>query len=188
MGGFQFVQKYSWVNSLNISYHIGIDGMSLLLIMLTTFLTPLALLGTWNSVQRQIKGYTAMVLLLEVGMIGVFASLDLFLFYIFWEAMLIPMYFIIGIWGGPNRIYAAVKFFLYTLFGSVLMLVAILSLGYFASTVPKRAVYINLLDLYSLGTVASGQLTDVDVCGIWFELCNQSTYMAITYMAARCAR
>jgi NADH-quinone oxidoreductase subunit M len=149
-GGFQFLQKYTWVSSLNISYHIGIDGMSLLLIMLTTFLTPLALLGTWNSIQRQIKGYTMMVLLLEVGMIGVFASLDLFLFYIFWEAMLIPMYFIIGIWGGSNRIYAAVKFFLYTLFGSVLMLVAILSLGYFASTVPNGQFTSNLLDLYRL--------------------------------------
>jgi NADH-quinone oxidoreductase subunit M len=84
--GFQFEQKWMWISSLNITYHVGIDGMSLLLILLTTFLTPLAVLGTWNSVQRQIKNYTAMVLMLEVGMIGVFASLDLFLFYIFWEA------------------------------------------------------------------------------------------------------
>jgi NADH-quinone oxidoreductase subunit M len=148
--GFQFVQKYLWISSLNISYHIGIDGMSLLLILLTTFLTPLALLGTWNSIAVKLKGYTAMVLLLEVGMIGVFASLDLFLFYIFWEAMLIPMYFIIGIWGGANRIYAAIKFFLYTLFGSLLMLVAILSLGYFASTMPGGQFTTNLIDLYRL--------------------------------------
>jgi NADH-quinone oxidoreductase subunit M len=149
-GGFQFIQKQTWISSLNISYHLGIDGMSLLLIMLTTFLTPLALLGTWNSIVRQLKGYTIMVLLLEVGMIGVFASLDLFLFYIFWEAMLIPMYFIIGIWGGPNRIYAAVKFFLFTLFGSLLMLVAIISLGYFASTIPNGQFTTNLLDLYRI--------------------------------------
>ena len=148
--GFQFVQKYLWISSLNISYHIGIDGMSLLLILLTTFLTPLALLGTWNSIAVKLKGYTAMVLLLEVGMIGVFASLDLFLFYIFWEAMLIPMYFIIGIWGGANRIYAAIKFFLYTLFGSLLMLVAILSLGYFASTMPGGQFTTNLINLYRL--------------------------------------
>ena len=148
--GFQFQQKIIWISSLNISYHVGIDGMSLLLILLTTFLTPLALLGTWNSIQQQIKNYTVMVLLLEVGMIGVFASLDLFLFYIFWEAMLIPMYFIIGIWGGQNRIYAAVKFFLYTLFGSVLMLVAIISLGYFASTVPGGKFTTDLLDLYRI--------------------------------------
>ena len=149
-GGFQFLQKILWISSLNISYHVGIDGMSLLLIMLTTFLTPLALLGTWNSIEKQLKGYTVMVLLLEVGMIGVFASLDLFLFYIFWEAMLIPMYFIIGIWGGQNRIYAAVKFFLYTLFGSLLMLVAIISLGLFASTIPNGQFTTDLLDLYRI--------------------------------------
>jgi NADH-quinone oxidoreductase subunit M len=148
--GFQFEQKCMWISSLNITYHVGIDGMSLLLILLTTFLTPLAVLGTWNSVQRQIKNYTAMVLMLEVGMIGVFASLDLFLFYMFWEAMLIPMYFIIGIWGGQNRIYAAVKFFLYTLLGSVLMLVAIISLGYFASTIPGGQFTTDLLDLYRI--------------------------------------
>jgi NADH-quinone oxidoreductase subunit M len=149
-GGFQFLHKFAWIDSLNISYFVGIDGMSLLLILLTTFLTPLALLGTWNSIEKQLKGYSMMVLLLEVGMIGVFASLDLFLFYIFWEAMLIPMYFIIGIWGGPNRMYAAVKFFLFTLFGSVLMLVAIIWLGYFASTVPGGQFTTNLFDLYHI--------------------------------------
>ncbi|MGB2867973.1 MAG: NADH-quinone oxidoreductase subunit M [Bacteroidota bacterium] len=131
--GFQFILQVPWISGINISYFVGIDGMSLLLILLTTFLTPLALLGTWNSVQERIKEYTMMILLLEVGMLGVFAALDLFLFYVFWEAMLIPMYFIIGIWGGQDRVYAAVKFFLYTLMGSLLMLVAILSLGYFAS-------------------------------------------------------
>ena len=150
IGGFQFLHKFTWIGSLNISYFVGIDGMSLLLILLTTFLTPLALLGTWNSIEKQLKGYSMMVLLLEVGMIGVFASLDLFLFYIFWEAMLIPMYFIIGVWGGPNRIYAAVKFFLFTLFGSVLMLVAIIWLGYFASTVPGGQFTTNLFDLYRI--------------------------------------
>jgi NADH-quinone oxidoreductase subunit M len=146
--GFQFLQTFPWVSNLNISYCVGIDGMSLLLIMLTTFLTPLALLGTWNSIEKQLKEYSIMLLLLEVGMVGVFASLDLFLFYIFWEAMLIPMYFIIGIWGGSNRIYAAMKFFLFTLFGSVLMLVAIISLACFAATVPGGQFTTNLLDLY----------------------------------------
>ncbi len=158
VSGFQFQQKIIWISSLNISYHVGIDGMSLLLILLTTFLTPLALLGTWNSIQKQIKNYTVMVLLLEVGMIGVFASLDLFLFYIFWEAMLIPMYFIIGIWGGQNRIYAAVKFFLYTLFGSVIMLVAIISLGYFASTIPGGKFTTDLLDLYRIAPALPANL------------------------------
>jgi NADH-quinone oxidoreductase subunit M len=149
--GFQFREYAVWVQSLNIGYYVGIDGMSLLLIVLTTFLTPIALLGTWNSIEHKLRGYTMMILLLEVGMVGVFASLDLFLFYMFWEAMLIPMYFIIGIWGGQNRIYAAIKFFLFTLFGSLLMLVAILALGYYASTLPDGYFTTNLVQLYSVG-------------------------------------
>jgi NADH-quinone oxidoreductase subunit M len=148
--GFQFKEYAVWIAGLNISYYVGIDGISLLLIILTTFLTPLALLGTWNSVQKRLREYTMMILLLEVGMIGVFASLDLFLFYVFWEAMLIPMYFIIGIWGGQERVYAAVKFFLFTLFGSLLMLVAILSLGYYASTLPGGYFTTNLVQLYNV--------------------------------------
>jgi len=148
--GFQLLQQAAWIPSFNITYFVGIDGLSLLLIALTTFLTPLALIGTWNSIQHRLKEYTAMVLLLEVGMVGVFAALDLVLFYVFWEAMLIPMYFIIGIWGGQDRVYAAVKFFLYTLFGSLLMLVAILTLGYFASTQPGGRFTTNLLELYQV--------------------------------------
>ena len=147
---FQFQQQVMWIRSLNIGYYVGIDGMALLLIVLTTFLTPLALLGTWNSVEHRIKEYTMMVLLLELGMVGVFAAIDLFLFYVFWEAMLIPMYFIIGIWGGQDRVYAAVKFFLYTLFGSLLMLVAILALGYFASTLPEGRFTTSLPTLYAI--------------------------------------
>jgi NADH-quinone oxidoreductase subunit M len=150
VAGFQFVQSVVWISGLNISYHVGIDGLSLLMILLTTFLTPLALLGTWNSIEQRIREYTMMILLLETGMIGVFASLDLFLFYVFWEAMLIPMYFIIGLWGGQNRVYAAVKFFLYTLFGSLLMLVAIIALGYFAQTFPGGAFTTNLVTLYGV--------------------------------------
>jgi NADH-quinone oxidoreductase subunit M len=146
---FQFKEYVVWIAGLNISYFVGIDGISLLLILLTTFLTPLALLGTWNSIHHRIREYTMMILLLEVGMVGVFASLDLFLFYVFWEAMLIPMYFIIGIWGGPDRVYAAVKFFLFTLFGSLLMLVAILALGVYASTLPGGYFTTNLIQLYA---------------------------------------
>ena len=152
MPGFQFVQQFVWIGGLNISYHVGIDGLSLLMILLTTFLTPIALLGTWNSIEKRVREYTMMILLLETGMIGVFASLDLFLFYIFWEAMLIPMYFIIGFWGGQERIYAAVKFFLYTLFGSLLMLVAIIALGYFASTMPGGAFTTNIVSLYGVAS------------------------------------
>jgi NADH-quinone oxidoreductase subunit M len=148
--GFQFKEFGVWIAGLNISYFVGIDGISLLLIMLTTFLTPLALLGTWNSVHKRLREYTMMILLLEVGMVGVFAALDLFLFYVFWEAMLIPMYFIIGIWGGQERVYAAVKFFLFTLFGSLLMLVAILALGIYASTLPGGYFTTNLVQLYNV--------------------------------------
>lgn len=148
--GMQFVEKVDWIPSLNISYHLGIDGMSLLLVVLTTFLTPIALLASWESIEQRLKGYVSLMLLLEVGTLGVFMALDLFLFYVFWEAMLIPMYFIIGIWGGKERIYAAVKFFLYTMFGSLLMLVAILWLGYYASTVPGGTFTTNLMDLYAV--------------------------------------
>ncbi len=127
---YQFEEFANWLPSLGANYHVGIDGISLLLVLLTTFLTPLALLGAWHAVEDRVKEFVATVLILETGMLGVFISLDLFLFYVFWEAMLIPMYFIIGVWGGANRIYAAVKFVLYTMVGSVLMLVAILALYY----------------------------------------------------------
>jgi NADH-quinone oxidoreductase subunit M len=128
--GYQFEENRRWMPTLGVAYHVGIDGISLLLVLLTTFLMPLALVSAWGSVEDRFKEFTATMLLLETGMLGVFVSLDLFLFYVFWEAMLIPMYFIIGIWGGPNRVYAAVKFILYTMVGSALMLVAILGLYY----------------------------------------------------------
>jgi NADH-quinone oxidoreductase subunit M len=127
---YQFVQNVPWIQAgpFKMNYHVGIDGISLWLVMLTTFIMPIAVLSTWTAVEEKVKGYMACLLLLEVGMLGAFISLDLFLFYIFWEVMLIPMYFIIGIWGGKNRIYAAVKFFIYTMVGSLLMLVAIIAL------------------------------------------------------------
>ncbi len=125
---YQFVEQRPWMPSLGISYHLGIDGISVLLVLLTTFLVPLVLLSAWYSIESRVKEFAITMLLLETGMLGVFVALDLFLFYIFWEAMLIPMYLIIGIWGGPRRVYAAVKFVIYTLAGSLLMLVAILVL------------------------------------------------------------
>ncbi len=128
--GMQFEVKAQWIPGLNVSYHVGIDGLSILLVLLTTFLTAISILASWSSITERVKAYMACFLLLETGMIGTFVALDLVLFYIFWEAMLIPMYFLIGVWGGPNRIYAAVKFFLYTMVGSVLMLVGILFLYY----------------------------------------------------------
>ncbi len=149
--GFQFVEKVPWIYSLNVSYHLGIDGISLLLIVLTTFLTLISLVASWSSITKKIKAFNFFVLLLEVGMLGVFSSLDLFLFYIFWEAMLIPMYFIIGIWGHERRIYAAIKFFIYTMFGSLLMLVAIIWLGYYAGTLPGGKFTTDLVELYKIG-------------------------------------
>lgn len=123
--GFQFQEFYNWI-SPSIHYHLGVDGISLFLVLLTTFLTPLAILCSWKSIQQNVKGFFVSLLVIETAMIGVFVSLDLFLFFVFWELTLIPMYFLIGIWGHDRRIYAAVKFILYTMFGSILMLVAIL--------------------------------------------------------------
>ena len=128
--GFQFVEHVSWVPSLGIDYSLGVDGISLLLVLLSTVILPIALLASWNIEERP-KEYYALFLLLESGIIGVFVSLDVFLFYVFFEAVLIPMYFIIGIWGGPRRLYAAIKFFLYTLTGSVIMLLGLLALYFF---------------------------------------------------------
>ena len=126
--GMQFTEERDWLPAYGISYHVGVDGLSLWLVILTTFLTPLALLGSWTSIGERVREFNVFVLLLEAGMLGVFFALDLFLFYVFWEAMLIPMYFLIGMWGHERRIYAAVKFFLYTMAGSLLMLVAFLVL------------------------------------------------------------
>jgi NADH-quinone oxidoreductase subunit M len=126
---YQFVERRPWIPAFGIDYSIGVDGISLLLIVLTGFLTPVSLLSSWGSVKKKVKAFSFFMLALEAAMIGVFAALDLFLFYIFWDAMLIPMYFLIGVWGYDRRLYAAIKFLLYTMAGSVLMLIAILSLA-----------------------------------------------------------
>ncbi len=125
--GFQFVEKAPWIPTYNIQYFIGVDGISISMVLLTALLTFLCIFASWG-IDKGVKGYFALFLMLDTGMMGVFVALDFFLFYIFWEVMLLPMYFLIGIWGGPRREYAAIKFFLYTLFGSVLMLLAILAL------------------------------------------------------------
>ncbi len=127
---FQFVEKANWIPSIGASYHIGIDGLSLLLVMLTTLLGFLAILSSWTAIQERLKEYYAFFLLLQTGMLGVFMALDFLLFFVFWETVLVPMYFIIGIWGGPRKVYAAIKFMIYTLIGSVLMLLGILTLYY----------------------------------------------------------
>ncbi len=140
----QFVERHALVPEYGISFSLGLDGISLWLVILTTFLTPLALLGSWHGIHDRVREFVVFMLLLEAGMLGVFVALDLFVFYVFWEAMLIPMYFLIGIWGHERRIYAAVKFFLYTMAGSVLMLVAFLVL--------YRTAALGTFDLLALQT------------------------------------
>lgn len=126
--GYQFPEKYAWIPEFGVSYHVGIDGVSLLLVLLTTALTPIIVLSGFSSVEKKAGAYFALMLLLEGAMIGTFVALDTFLFYLFWELVLIPMYFLIGVWGGARRLYAAVKFFVYTVVGSLLMLVAFVAL------------------------------------------------------------
>ena len=125
---YQFGEHVSWIPSLDINYTMGIDGISLLLVLLTTFIMPLCVIGSWTYIQKRVKEFMICLLIMETAMLGVFMALDFVLFYILWEAMLIPMYLLIGIWGGPRRIYASIKFFLYTLSGSVMLLVAIIAL------------------------------------------------------------
>ena len=124
-GRLQFTESFTWVDRFNIRYGMGIDGIAALLLFLTTLLGAIVIVASWNYVKDRERGFFAALLLLQTGMIGVFCATDVFLFYVFWEAMLVPMYFLIGIWGGPRKIYAAIKFFLFTLVGSLLMLVAI---------------------------------------------------------------
>ncbi|HMK43678.1 MAG TPA: NADH-quinone oxidoreductase subunit M, partial [Dissulfurispiraceae bacterium] len=128
----QFVERSEWISAWNIYYYLGVDGISVLFVLLSALLGILCITVSWTAITVRIKEFYAALLLIQGSMVGVFCSMDLFLFYIFWEAMLIPMYLLIGVWGGPNRIYAAIKFFLYTLIGSLLMLVGILVL-YFAT-------------------------------------------------------
>src|SRR5579863_3670719 len=140
---YQFAENHEWIGRV-IHYHIGVDGISLFLVLLTTFLTPLAILCSWNSIQEKVKGFFIAILVIETAMIGVFVSLDMFLFFVFWELTLIPMYFLIGIWGHERRIYAAIKFILYTMFGSILMLVAILWLYNLTGTFDLPSILLTL--------------------------------------------
>ena len=132
--GFQLVERASWIPAWGASYHLGVDGVSLFLVVLTTFLTPIVLLDSWGNVHRRVKDYLVLMLLLETGMLGTLLALDLFLFYVFWEVMLVPMVLLIGVWGGPRRVYAAIKFVLFTMAGSLPMLVAIVYLAWRAKS------------------------------------------------------
>jgi NADH-quinone oxidoreductase subunit M len=143
----QFVERRVWIPAAGISYHLGVDGISVLLVLLTTFLTPLCLLAAWTQVTTRVREFLVAMCLLETGMLGVFVALDLFLFFVFWEAMLVPMYLIIGVWGGPRRVYAAVKFILYTMAGSALMLLAILALYFLQDRATSSFDYAAVMQL-----------------------------------------
>jgi NADH-quinone oxidoreductase subunit M len=140
-GGYEFKESADWIPSIGAKYSLGADGISMLLVMLTTLLGMIAIASSWSAIQQRTKEYYILLLLLQTGMLGVFLSLDFFLFYVFWEVMLVPMYFLIGVWGSERRLYAAIKFFLYTLAGSVIMLLAILALYFnYARTLPQGAI------------------------------------------------
>jgi NADH-quinone oxidoreductase subunit M len=133
---FQFVEKHDWIPAIGVSYFFGVDGISALLVLLTTLLGFISILCSWTAISERVRQYYVFLLLLQTGMLGVFCALDMFLFYVFWEVMLVPMYFLIGIWGGARRLYAAIKFFLYTLVGSVVMLLGVLALYFHSRKLP----------------------------------------------------
>jgi NADH-quinone oxidoreductase subunit M len=165
--GMQFVEQRAWVPQIGVGYHLGVDGISLLLVLLVALIVPLALWAPWEAVRRNVKLYAAMILLLETALLGVFLALDLVLFYVFWEAMLIPMYFLIGIWGGERRGYAAIKFFLYTMTTSVLMLVAIIALyvqfGTFDWTALQNVSMGRVLELWLFAAFAAAFAVKVPI-------------------------
>jgi len=146
----QFVEQFMWIERFGISYFVGVDGISLMLVILTTALMPIMILGSWKSITEQVKGFHVALFILQTAMLGSFLALDAVLFYVFWELSLIPMYFIVGIWGGARRIYATVKFFIYTMAGSLLMLLAIIFMMRLTPEVTGGAISSSLLDFYKL--------------------------------------
>ena len=145
----QFIEQVPWIPGIGVEYFLGIDGLSLLLLLLTTLISVIAILCSWSAIEEGVKGYMACMLIMEAGMIGVFVSLDFILFFLFWEIGLVPMYFLIGLWGGQRRLYATIKFFLYTLFGSIFMLVGILAIYYAHGNITGEYTF-NLLKLYQV--------------------------------------
>src|SRR2546430_2066779 len=163
--GFKFLEgsANNWIPSIGAGYNLGIDGISFLLIMLTTLLGWISILSSWSAIEERVKEYYIWFLILQAGMLGVFMALDFFLFFVFWEAMLVPMYLLIGIWGGPRKLYAAIKFFLYTLFGSVLMLLGILFLD-------RKSTRLNSSHSQISYAVFCLKKKNLISCLIWFDL------------------
>ena len=155
-GGFQFMEHHEWIQAIGANYIFGADGISVLLILLTTVLGAIAILSSWTAIQDRVKEYYIFLLLLQVGMIGVFCSLDFFLFYVFWEVMLVPMYFLIGVWGSDRRLYSAIKFFLYTLVGSLVMLLGILVLYFHMPEGQRTFDYVQMMSFLHSSPLATG--------------------------------
>ena len=170
VAGFQMLESAAWIPSFGVHYRLGIDGISFWLVLLTTFLTPIVILSSWESVEKRQKAYYALILALETAMLGTFLAMDAFLFYVFWEAMLIPMYFLVGIWGGKERIYAAMKLFIYTMAGSLLMLVAIFYLAYQFKLQTGAGFSTALLDLYTVKVAGGGYLSAQSLLFLAFTL------------------
>jgi NADH-quinone oxidoreductase subunit M len=167
--GYQWEEFHNWIPQPPIHYHLGVDGLSLFLVVLTTLLTPISILASWKSINERVKGFFICLLVLETGVIGVFVSLDMFLFFLFWEVMLIPMYFLIGIWGHERRIYAALKFVLYTMLGSILMLVAMLWLYRLAAAAGTPTFDIPQIQaMLSSGTITLPAVTEMLLFGAFF--------------------
>ncbi len=167
----QLVERYAWISDFGITYFLGVDGLSLWLVLLTTFLTPIIILGSWTSIRERVKGFHISLFILETAMLGTFLAMDSVLFYLFWELSLIPMYFMVGIWGGPRRIYATVKFFIFTMLGSVFMLLAIIYMIY--QTADVAGYYsASILDFYNLSLpfVAGEFLTPQTLCFLAFSI------------------
>src|SRR5215208_3021657 len=156
VGGMQFLEDHEWIPIIGARYQMGVDGVAVLLIVLTTLLGAIAALSSWDYIQKREKEYYVLLLLLQTAVIGVFASMDLFLFYLFFEVSLVPMYFLIGIWGGENRLYAAIKFFLYTLVGSVVMLLGVLKV-YFLTQDAALAAQISPQTIGNIAANTDGQ-------------------------------
>ena len=179
---FQFVEKAAWIPSLGASYHLGIDGLGLLLVMLTTLIGFIAVLSSWNAIHERLKEYYAFFLVLQTGMLGVFMSLDFLLFFVFWESVLVPMYFIIALWGGQRRGYASIKFMVYTLAGSVLMFLGILYL-YAQHLSQFGTPSFDIADL--MRTQISGGRSVVGFLGIFRGIRRQGAHVSVPHLAAR---
>ncbi len=167
--GFQFEVKAEWIKTLGITYHLGIDGISLFLVLLTTFLIPITILSSWNAIKRGVREFLVLILMIETALVGTFVALDMILFFVFWEAVLIPMYFIIGIWGAERRIYAAIKFFIYTAFGSALMLISIFYL-YSLHLDQFGTASMSVIDFYKINIPYTGVLSPQGLAFLAFLL------------------